>query len=215
MGCPHLGTRRMDSTRGPRNEQTGWRRPDPGRRRRRPPLPGPQPLRILDRHRPARRLLRRPDQPPAIPRRQPQAQPRPLHRRYIAAFVQLRHDTPGRAYYRRRRAAIRSIGSPASAIAPSPEATNPYSEVSSARSGQWKILGPRRARQLAGAKQPACCRSSRSVSTILRTAADVSSKEPRAWEWIRSACSGSGHRRRACQRLHHHRPNSDLHMKKP
>ena len=45
------------------------RRPHPGRRRRRPTLPRPQPLRVLDRHRPDRRLLRRPDPPPALPRR--------------------------------------------------------------------------------------------------------------------------------------------------
>ena len=79
----------------------GRRRPDPRRRRRHRPVPRPQPLRVLDRHRPHRRLQRPAHPPPAVPR----GKPPPGHVLSIAGIVQLRHDTPGRAYYRRKRAA--------------------------------------------------------------------------------------------------------------
>ena len=42
-----------------------------GRGRRHHPLPRPQPLRVLDRHRTHRRILRRPRPPPPVARRQP------------------------------------------------------------------------------------------------------------------------------------------------
>jgi transposase len=49
------------------------------RYRRRLPVPDPRPLRLLERHGPARCLLRRPDPPPALPSRQPPDQPDPAH----------------------------------------------------------------------------------------------------------------------------------------
>ena len=51
------------------------------RRRRRGPVPRPQPLRVLDRHRTPGRLLRRADPTPAVAGREPTAEPRPAHRR--------------------------------------------------------------------------------------------------------------------------------------
>ena len=57
------------------------RRPDPGRRRRHRPVPRPQPLRVLDRHRTPGRLLRRAHPAPAVPGREPADEPRPAHRR--------------------------------------------------------------------------------------------------------------------------------------
>ena len=85
----------------PRDPQEGRRRgpggrdqPDravrgrPGHRRRghrrrppRVPLPEPGPLRRLQRHRPHRGILRRPQDLPAVPARQPPAQPRDPHGR--------------------------------------------------------------------------------------------------------------------------------------
>ena len=59
----------------------GRGRADPGRRRRRRQVPRPRPLRVLDRHRTLGRLLRRPHPPPAVPRREPADEPRPLRRR--------------------------------------------------------------------------------------------------------------------------------------
>ena len=54
-----------------------------------------QPTHRPSRHRPARRLQRRTD-----PARLSRAGNRRLnHVLYIAAIVQIRHDTPGRAYY--------------------------------------------------------------------------------------------------------------------
>ncbi len=79
----------------------GRRRPDPRRRRRYCPVPRPRPLRVLDRHRPHRRLQRPAHPPPAVARREPP----PGHVLYIAGIVQLRNDTAGRAYYRRKLAA--------------------------------------------------------------------------------------------------------------
>ena len=63
----------------------GRRRPDPVRRRRCGPVPRPQPLRVLDRHRTVGRLQRRPSPTPAVPGREPAPQPRPAHRRRRAA----------------------------------------------------------------------------------------------------------------------------------
>ena len=63
-------------------------------------FPDKQPLRVLDRHRTDRRLLRRQRPPPPVPRRQPQIN-RVLH---IMATVQLRNPTEGRAYYDRTKA---------------------------------------------------------------------------------------------------------------
>jgi transposase len=76
-------------------------REDPRRRRRRRPVPRPQPLRVLDRHRPDRRVQRPAHPPPAVARREPP----PGHVLYTAGIVQLRNDTAGRAYYRRKLAA--------------------------------------------------------------------------------------------------------------
>jgi hypothetical protein len=59
------------------------------------------PLRVLDRHRPDRRLQRPASAPPALTRRQPPAG----QVLYTAGIVQLRNDTAGRAYYRRKLAA--------------------------------------------------------------------------------------------------------------
>ncbi len=53
--------------------------PAAGRGRRHHPVPRPQPLRLLDRHRTRRRLLRRPRPAPAVPRREPSDQPRAAH----------------------------------------------------------------------------------------------------------------------------------------
>jgi transposase len=97
-------------SRGPRDRVTpdghlrrrpGRRCPDPRRRRRRQPVPRPQSLRVVDRHRPDRRLQRTASAAPAVPR----GKPPPGHVVYIAGIVQLRHDTAGRAYYRRKLAA--------------------------------------------------------------------------------------------------------------
>ena len=46
-----------------------------------PPLPHPRPIRLRQRHRPHRGLLRRPGHPPALPPRQPATQPRHPHGR--------------------------------------------------------------------------------------------------------------------------------------
>ena len=64
---------------GPARHRTLRRRPAAGRGRRHHPVPRPQPLRVLDRHRTHRRLLRRPRPPPALPRREPADQPSPAH----------------------------------------------------------------------------------------------------------------------------------------
>ncbi len=64
---------------GPARHRTLRCRPAAGRGRRHHPVPRPQPLRVLDRHRPHRRLLRRPRPAPAVPRREPADQPRAAH----------------------------------------------------------------------------------------------------------------------------------------
>jgi transposase len=46
-----------------------------------PPLPHPRPIRLLQRHRPHRGLVRRPGHPPALPPREPAPQPRHPHGR--------------------------------------------------------------------------------------------------------------------------------------
>ena len=70
------------------------------------PVRRPEPVRVLDRHRTLDASSG--DNPaPPLPRREP-ADDHVLH---IAAIVQLRHDTPGRAYYLRKLAAGRPDGS--------------------------------------------------------------------------------------------------------
>ena len=64
---------------GPARHRPLRRRPAAGRGRRHHPVPRPQPLRLLERHRTHRRLLRRPGAPPALPRREPADQPGPAH----------------------------------------------------------------------------------------------------------------------------------------
>jgi transposase len=44
-----------------------------------PPVRPPRPVRLLERHRPAGRVLRQPVPPPALPRREPAHQPGPAH----------------------------------------------------------------------------------------------------------------------------------------
>ncbi len=60
-------------------DRTVRRRPAAGRHRRRQPLRQPRPLRVLERHRTHRRVLRRPATPPAVPGREPAHQPGPAH----------------------------------------------------------------------------------------------------------------------------------------
>ena len=55
------------------------RRPAAGRGRRHHPVPDQRPLRVLDRHRPHRRLLRRQHPSPALPGREPADQHGPSH----------------------------------------------------------------------------------------------------------------------------------------
>jgi transposase len=55
------------------------RRPATGRGSRHHPVPDQGAFRVLVRHSPGRRLLRRPDPPPALPRRQPADQPHAAH----------------------------------------------------------------------------------------------------------------------------------------
>jgi Transposase len=50
-------------------------RPAAGRSRRHHPIPRPRPLRVLERHRTHRRIIRRPGPAPAVPGRQPADQP--------------------------------------------------------------------------------------------------------------------------------------------
>jgi hypothetical protein len=44
-----------------------------------PPVRPPRPVRLLERHRTPRRVLRQPDPPPPVPRREPAHQPGPAH----------------------------------------------------------------------------------------------------------------------------------------
>jgi hypothetical protein len=74
----------VEADRHPRH-RSRRRRPDPRRRRRHRPVRRPQPVRLLDRHRTAGRLLRRADPAPALPRRQPPDEPRPARRGHRAA----------------------------------------------------------------------------------------------------------------------------------
>ena len=64
---------------GPARHRTLRRRPAAGRGRRHHPVPEQGPLRVLERHRTHRRLLRRPGPAPAVPRREPADQPGPAH----------------------------------------------------------------------------------------------------------------------------------------
>jgi hypothetical protein len=65
------------------------------------PVPGPQPLRVLDRNRPRRRLQRGSHPPPARLRREPTNQPRPAHHGHRPTAQRHRR----RAYYDRKKAA--------------------------------------------------------------------------------------------------------------
>ena len=71
--------------------------PRPGRHHHSIPLR--RRVRHLHRHRPDRRVLRRCCPPPALPRRRPPTQPLPPRH----GLTQIRQDTPGRAYYLRKR----------------------------------------------------------------------------------------------------------------
>ncbi|GAB3849914.1 hypothetical protein GCM10027610_073930 [Dactylosporangium cerinum] len=64
---------------GPARHRPVRRRPADRRHRRHPPVPHPSALRLLERHRATRGVLRRPTPPPALPRRKPSYQPRPAH----------------------------------------------------------------------------------------------------------------------------------------
>ena len=64
---------------GPARHRTLRRGPAAGRGRRHHPVPRPRPLRLLERHRPDRRLLRRPGPAPAVAGREPADQPDPAH----------------------------------------------------------------------------------------------------------------------------------------
>ena len=66
------------------------------RRQHRDPLPQPGSLRCLERHRPGRGVLRRPEDLPAVAAREPAGQLRDPHRRGYPDPVQAQ---PGRAYY--------------------------------------------------------------------------------------------------------------------
>ena len=85
---------------GPARHRTVRCREAAGRGRRHHPVPRPQPLRVLDRHRTHRRILRRPRPPPAVARREPADQPGAAHDGRRPAP----HDTEGRAYYDRKKA---------------------------------------------------------------------------------------------------------------
>ena len=71
---------RLAPDRHPRH-RPGRRCAGPGRRRRRRPIRRPEPVRVMDRHRPTRRVLGGAEPAPAVPGRQPTGQPRHPHRR--------------------------------------------------------------------------------------------------------------------------------------
>ena len=79
QGTHRAGRRHRHQPDGPARHRTLRRRPAAGRGRRHHPVPRPRPLRVLERHRTHRRLLRRPGPPPALPRREPADQPGPAH----------------------------------------------------------------------------------------------------------------------------------------
>jgi transposase len=83
---------------GPTRHGSLRRRPTARGRRRHHPLRHQGPLRLLERHRTHRRLLRRPGAPPAFACWEPKIN-RTLH---IMTTVQLRNPTKGRAYYDRK-----------------------------------------------------------------------------------------------------------------
>jgi hypothetical protein len=66
---------------GPVRRRSGRSCADPVRRRGCGPVPRPQPLRVLDRHRTAGRILGRADPAPAVAGREPPDEPRHPHRR--------------------------------------------------------------------------------------------------------------------------------------
>src|SRR5918995_967189 len=66
---------------GSARRRAGRRSEDPGRRRRRGPVRRPEPVRVLDRHRTAGRLLRGADPAPAVAGGQPEDEPHAAPRR--------------------------------------------------------------------------------------------------------------------------------------
>ena len=83
---------------GPVRCRSRRRRPDPRRRRGRGPVPRPQPLRVLDRH----RTLDASSGEQIRHRLSRAGNRRTNHVLHVAAIVQIRHDTEGRAYHRRK-----------------------------------------------------------------------------------------------------------------
>ena len=79
QGAHRAGRRDRHQPAGPARHRTLRRRPAAGRGRRHHPVPRPRPLRVLERHRTHRRLLRRPGPPPALAGREPADQPGPAH----------------------------------------------------------------------------------------------------------------------------------------
>jgi Transposase len=63
----------------PERDRAVWRRQAAGRGRRHHPVARPRPLRVLERHRTHRRILRRPGPTPAVTSREPTDQPDPAH----------------------------------------------------------------------------------------------------------------------------------------
>ncbi len=66
---------------GPAGCRADRRRPGPGRGRRRHPVRRPEQVRVLDRHRTTRSILRRAGPAPAVPGREPADEPHDPHRR--------------------------------------------------------------------------------------------------------------------------------------
>jgi len=99
---PGRDWQRRSRHRAPRSPASLRRRPGHRRhhdrlRRRRCPLPRPGPVRRLQRHRAHRGVVREPEDPPAVPAREPAPQLRHPH---LAAVTQIRHrHSDGRAYY--------------------------------------------------------------------------------------------------------------------
>ena len=79
QGAQGAGRRDRHQPAGPARHRPVRRRPAAGRGRRHHPVPRPRPLRVLERHRPHRRLLRRPRPAPAVAGREPSDQPDPAH----------------------------------------------------------------------------------------------------------------------------------------
>ena len=121
-------------------------RPAAGRRRRHHPVPRPRPLRVLERHRTHRRLLRRPGPAPAVPGREPSDQPDPAHHGHRPAA----QPGPGRDYYDRRKAdgktsmeAMRALKRRLSDIVYRPCSTTPSATHSEPEDGPGRAPGQR------------------------------------------------------------------------